>query len=155
MKNNFTVEHHKGKEEQLKSSGNISLIMARRTAFVARFIVLRESKRSKAHRTIELLKWDEATTAEHLAKVFRDIFLENKDNMAVVDRDIKRALAHANRSIEHFVEEYAKRASNSFIDALVDYDYSNQLLFCDGETPKMDGWRLPSELMKLTDEEGK
>jgi hypothetical protein len=152
MKNNFSVDAHKQKELELKSSGDISLIKARRAAFIARFIVLREAKRSKAHRTIELLKWEETTTAEQLAGIFRDIFVQNHDNMSVVDRDIKRALSHANRSIEHFVEEYAKRASNNFIDALIDYDYSNQLLFCDGETPKMDGWRLPSELLKVRDE---
>ena len=39
---------------------------AERTAFVARFIVLREGRRSRAHRQIEQLCWEIETTAEDL-----------------------------------------------------------------------------------------
>ena len=44
-----------------------AIIRARRTAFVARFIVLREGKRTKAHRVIEMMEWDELTTVEELS----------------------------------------------------------------------------------------
>ena len=40
-----------------------ALVRARRTAFVARFIVLRESKRTRAHRVIETMEWADQTTA--------------------------------------------------------------------------------------------
>jgi hypothetical protein len=123
-----------------------SLIKASRTAFIARFIVLREGKRTKAHRRIEELCWDEFTTAESLSATIRQIFIENGDSMEFVERDIKRALAHSSRSISFFIEEYLVRATNSFVDALVDYDRSNSLLFQSEEQPRPGGWRLPSEL---------
>lgn len=126
-------------------------IGARRTAFVARFIVLRESKRTRAHRVIEMLTWDEATTAEELAARFRQIFVENGDNMAPVDRDINRALAHSSRSLNYFIAEYSARSTVSFIDALWDYERSNTLLFGSDEQPKPGGWRLPQELLKARD----
>lgn len=125
------------------------LIAARRTAFVARFVVLRESKRTKAHRVIELMSWNEETTAEELARRFRDEFVRNGDNMGPVDRDIKRALAHSSRSLNHFIREYSARATLSFIDSLVDYEKSNTLLFGGEEQPRTGGWRLPRELLKL------
>jgi len=124
------------------------VIRARRTAFVARFIVLRESKRTRAHRVIELLEWNDLTEVEALAATFRKAFEENGDNMVPVDRDIRRALAHSSRSLNHFIREYCTRATNNFIDALIDYERSNALLFGDDESPKPGGWRLPSELMK-------
>jgi len=125
-----------------------ALIKARRTAFVARFIVLRESKRTRAHRVIEQMEWQEFTTVEELFQKFRQVFLDNGDNMSPVDRDLKRALAHSARSLNHFVYEYSTRATQSFIDALFDYERSNQLLFGNDEQPKPGGWRLPSELLK-------
>lgn len=126
----------------------LSVIQARRTAFVARFIVLRESKRTRAHRVIEMLTWDEGTTAEELAKRVRQVFVENGDNMVPVDRDINRAVAHASRSLNFFIHEYAARATLNFIDALYDYERSNALLFGNDEQPKPGGWRLPKELVK-------
>lgn len=122
------------------------LQQARRTAFVARLIVLREAKRTRSHRVIEMMEWDEDTTAEELHERFRQVFIQNRDNMIPVDRDLRRALAHASRSLHHFVQEYSKRATTNFIDALYDYERSNQLLFGDGEQPKPGGWRLPREL---------
>ena len=126
----------------------LSLKQARRTAFVARFIVLREGKRTRAHRRIEQLKWEEITSAEELASHFRSIFEDNGDNLELVDRDIRRALAHASRSISFFVSEYLSRSTLNFVDALLDYERSNSLLFEEEDQPKPGGWRLPQELMK-------
>lgn len=126
-----------------------SLIRARRTAFTARFIVLREAKRSRAHRFIEMMEWDDLATAEELYQSFRQAFLDNKDNMMPVDRDLRRALAHADRSLNHFIKEYETRSTKNFIEALNDYERSNALLFGDDDQPKPGGWRLPRELMKI------
>ncbi|MCB0328359.1 MAG: hypothetical protein KDD70_01815 [Bdellovibrionales bacterium] len=115
---------------------------------MARFIVLRESKRTRAHRVLEMLEWKELTDIETLADMFRQAFVENGDNMVPVERDLKRALAHAARSLNHFVREYAERSTTNFIDALFDYERSNSLLFGDDESPKPGGWRLPAELVK-------
>lgn len=127
----------------------LALIQARRTAFVARFIVLRESKRTRAHRVIEMMSWRPTTSAEELCAEFRRIFVENGDNMQPVDRDLRRALAHASRSLNYFIHEYALRATGSFIEALEDYERSNSLLFGNDEQPKPGGWRLPMELRKI------
>lgn len=126
----------------------VALQRARRTAFVARFIVLREAKRTRAHRTIELMDWTPDATAEELCKAFREVFVSNGDNMGPVDRDLQRALNHSSRSLQHFVREYERRATLSFIDALFDYERSNKLLFGDDEQPKPGGWRLPLELQR-------
>jgi hypothetical protein len=123
-------------------------IRARRTAFVSRFIVLRESKRSRAHRTIEMMEWDSDVTAEELALRIRQVFVENGDNLPPVDRDIRRAIGHSQRSLNHFIQEYASRATKNFIEALYDYERSNTLLFGAEEQPKTGGWRLPKELEK-------
>jgi len=131
---------------QLAAEDQNSLTRARRTAFVARFIVLRESKRSRSHRIIEQMVWEDLTTAEELYERFRDVFIKNGDNLEPVDRDLRRALAHANRSINHFIGEYETRSTLDFIDALYDYERSNQLLFGDDEHPKLGGWRLPQDL---------
>ncbi len=124
------------------------MIIARRTAFVARFIVLRERKRSRAHRMIELMEWDEDTTAEELAHRFREAFVQNGDKLSAVDRDIKRALLHADKSLWHFAEQYCERATTSFVDALKDYDRSNKLLFGDEDAPHSGGWQYPEEIEK-------
>lgn len=126
-----------------------SIVRARRTAFVARFIVLRESKRTRAHRVIEMMEWGDLTSAEELAERFRNAFVENGDNMMPVDRDIRRAIAHSQRSIRFFVQEYSVRATRSFIESLIDYERSNSLLFGADEQPKPGGWRLPKELQKI------
>jgi hypothetical protein len=125
------------------------IIRARRTAFVARFIVLREGKRTRAHRVIEMMEWEDLTTVEELATRFRNCFVENGDNMMPVDRDLRRALSHSLRSIKFFISEYSVRSSRSFIEALEDYARSNELLFGVDEQPKPGGWRLPQELKKL------
>ncbi len=125
------------------------IIKARRTAFVARFIVLREGKRTKAHRVIEMMEWEELTSVESLANRFRQAFLDNGYSMSPVDRDLRRALAHSYRSLKCFIVEYAKRATTDFIEALEDYGRSNELLFTDDEQPRSGGWRLPTELRKL------
>ena len=137
-------------ETDLSSQGELdrAIINARRTAFVARFIVLRESKRTRAHRAIELMRWSEDTTVEELAERFRNAFVENGDNMEPVDRDIRRAVAHSLRSLKYFIHEYSARATLCFIDALLDYERSNQLLFDQDEQPKPGGWRLPHELKR-------
>ena len=129
-----------------------AIIRARRTAFVARFIVLREGKRTKAHRVIEMMEWDDLTTVEELAHRFRGAFSDNGDNMFPVDRDLRRAVAHSFRSIKFFVTEYSMRATKDFVEALVDYERSNQLLFSDDESPKPGGWRLPKEIQRLKEE---
>jgi hypothetical protein len=126
----------------------LAVTQARRTAFVARFIILREGKRSRAHRTIEHLKWESNATAEELAVKFRQAYIDNKDSIRAIDKDIKRALSHADRSIAFFVHEYNKRATLSFIEALEDYERSTVLLFGDGEVPRAGGWRLPKEIRK-------
>ena len=123
-------------------------VRARRTAFVARFIVLRESKRTRAHRIIELMDWSDDTSPEVLAEKFRQVFKDNGDNMVPVERDLRRALAHSARSLNYFVREYASRATTSFIDSLFDYERSNTLLFGAEDQPKPGGWRLPRELLK-------
>ena len=132
----------------------VALLKARRTAFVARFVVLRESKRTRAHRVIEMSEWEDLTCAEELFNRFRQIFIDNGDNMTPVDRDLRRALAHSSRSLNHFVYEYAARATTNFIDALYDYERSNQLLFGSDDQPKPGGWRMPNEL-KRAKESGK
>lgn len=125
-----------------------ALIRARRTAFVARFIVLREAKRTKAHRVIEMMEWEDQTTVEELYRRFRQVFVDNGDNMVPVDRDLRRAMAHSMRSLQHFIREYSARSTENFIEALIDYERSNKLLFGDEEQPKPGGWRLPLELKK-------
>ena len=129
-----------------------AIILARRTAFVARFIVLREAKRTKAHRVIEMMDWDDLTTVEELAHRFRSAFEQNGDNMFPVDRDLRRAMAHSFRSIKYFVSEYATRATTDFVEALIDYERSNELLFSDDDAPKPGGWRLPREIQRLKEE---
>ncbi len=131
------------------------VIRARRTAFIARFIVLRESKRSRAHRRIEELAWDDTTSAEELSATIRQIFIDNGDNMGPVDRDLRRALGHSKRSLNFFISEYSTRATMNFIDALFDYERSNTLLFGNEDQPKPGGWRLPKELRKQQLKNGK
>lgn len=130
----------------------LAVCRARRTAFVARFIVLRESKRTRAHRLIELMAWDEYTTAEELYESFRNAFIQNGDNMEPVDRDLRRAFSHSQRSLRFFISEYSARSTGSFVEALEDYARSNELLFGADDQPKPGGWRLPHELRKAKKE---
>ena len=117
---------------------------AARTAFVARFIVLREGRRSRAHRLIENLAWEEDASAEDLAKMFRQAFIDNGDKLGPVDRDLRRALEHARCSAGYFVSQYIGRATLSFTESLEDYQRSNRLLFGDDqdEVPRSGGWRV-------------
>lgn len=144
----MTTETHEVATTETSPEKELCLVRARRTAFVARFIVLRESKRTKAHRIIERLTWSEDTTPEDLALLFREVFIQNGDNMMPVDRDLRRALAHATRSINYFVDEYSARSTTRFVDALFDYERSNVLLFGDDEAPRTGGWRMPAHLLK-------
>lgn len=127
-------------------ANELALERARRTAFVARFIVLREGKRSRAHRKIEMLRWTPTTSAEELAATIREVFKQNGDKLGGVDRDLRRALGHATKTLSHFVREYESRCSVSFVEALYDYERSNELLFGHDERPKPGGWRMPHEL---------
>ena len=140
---------------------------ARRTAFISRFIVLREGKKSKAHRQIESLEWTDSTSTEELVANLREIFASYGDSLASIDRDLRRAKAHADRlnpyhgtegkpdtyeshfSLWPLIEEYNKRSCTTFVDALFDYERSNKLLFGDeNDQPKLGGWRLPRELIR-------
>ncbi len=132
---------NRGEREDLRNNKDARRI-AIRTAFVSRFIVLRENRRTKAHRKIEAIVWDDNTTAEELFDEFRQAFIDNGDKLIPVDRDLKRALSHAYCSIEHFVGQYLGRSTDSFHDALKDYIKSNQLLFGEEDLPKTVGWRL-------------
>ncbi len=128
--------------------------MAVRTAFVARFIVLREGRRSRAHRIIEELSWAPDTSAEELAEAIRAAFIQNGDKLEPVDRDIDRALVHAERSADYFLDNYVTRATDNFRDALVDYARSNQLLFGDeSDVPRKGGWRVALVFANNVEEE--
>ncbi len=129
MKGNFTEADRK---------------MALRTAFVARFIVLREGRRSKAHRMIEEMVWTDDASATDVANMFRQAFIANGDKIQPVERDIKKALDHAERSIDYFMDHYINRSSTSFIEALDDYQRSNELLFGEDEdeVPRSGGWQV-------------
>ena len=120
--------------------------VAQRTAFIARFIVLREGRRSRAHRKIEEMSWSNDATTEDLYEMFRAAFIENGDKLEPVDRDLNRALAHSKRSVDFFIDQYIHRSCLSFRDALDDYKRSNALLFGDGEeegeAPRSGGWRI-------------
>lgn len=120
--------------------------IALRTAFIARFIVLREGRRSRAHRLIEQLSWSVECTAQDIYRAIRDSFIKNGDKLGPVDRDLRRALEHAERSVDHFIGQYCERATLNFRDALIDYGKSNELLFGEdpsgADVPRSGGWRL-------------
>jgi hypothetical protein len=134
----------RGDREDLRQRPDARRV-ALRTAFVSRFILLREARRSKAHRLIEVMEWEDSTTAEDLYERFRAAFIQNGDKLEPVDRDLRRALSHAYCSIEHFLGQYVHRSTRNFSDALEDYKRSNKLLFGDDvdKEIKSVGWRLP------------
>ena len=140
MSNLETIEHRLNRKIDPMQSR-----IAQRTAFVARFIVLREGRRSRAHRVIEDMVWSEDASADDLYKRFRAAFEENGDKLQPVDRDLNRALKHSKRSVEYFIDQYLERATLSFREALCDYVRSNALLFgeSEDESPRSGGWRLP------------
>lgn len=119
-------------------------VQAMRTAFVARFIVLREGRRTRAHRVIEAMKWEQETTAEELYNRFRKAFIDNGNNLKPVDRDLRRAMDHAKCSATYFVHQYVGRQTLSFQQSLLDYEKSNRLLFGDNpkDVPRKGGWKL-------------
>jgi hypothetical protein len=78
---------------------------------------------------------------------FKWAFTENGDRSEPVDRDIRRALLHAERSHKFFRNEYNKRSTYSFIDALLDYERSNVLLFGSTVGKRPGGWRSARELV--------
>jgi hypothetical protein len=132
--------------------------IALRTAFIARFIVLREGRRSKAHRIIEAMTWLRETGVEEIYQRIRQAFLENGDKLSPVDRDLKRALEHAERSVDYFIEQYVARGTESFREALIDYEKTNALLFgestdldptkSNSAAPRTGGWR-PSGAVQI------
>ena len=130
-----------------KQISDFQRLIAKRTAFIARFIVLREGKRSRAHRMIEQLSWDEESSAEEIANMIRQAFISNGDKMQPVEKDLRKALDHAERSVQYFVDQYFGRATLTFIDALKDYSKSNELLFGEDsdEVPRSGGWTCVSE----------
>lgn len=122
--------------------------LALRTAFIARFIVLREGRRSKAHRMIEEMVWSDSASADDVLKMFRQAFIANGDKMQPVEKDLQKAFKHAKRSAEYFIDQYLGRVTNSFSDALLDYSRSNSLLFSgeSEESPGEGGWILPKNI---------
>jgi hypothetical protein len=139
--------HAKGARARFRKIDAKTRAIALRTAFVSRFIVLREGRRSRAHRTIEELKWDNTTTAKDLYKVFLQAFIDNGDKLEPVKRDLDRAFSHAERSVDYFVDQYYERANCSFVEALLDYQKSNTLLFGDDveDIPRSGGWRFTND----------
>lgn len=119
------------------------LRIAKRTAFVARFIVLREGRRTKAHRMIEEMTWSEDSDAEALANMFRAAFLMNGDKVKRFEKDLKKALDHAEYSSRYHVDHYIERACLSFREAIEDYHRTNSLLFEEDspDKPKSGGWQ--------------
>jgi hypothetical protein len=92
------------------------------------------------------MSWESAATAEDVYKMIREAFQKNGDKLGPVDRDLRRALEHAQRSVGHFIGQYCERATLSFREALADYRKSNQLLFGEDaegpEVPRAGGWRV-------------
>ena len=120
--------------------------IALRTSFVSRFIVLREGRRSRAHRKIEQMEWDRSASAEELRERFLAAFRDNGDKLDLIERDLRRAYDYASNSVDHFILHYVNRSTLTFQDALDDYIKSNELLFGseDEEKPREGGWRLKS-----------
>ena len=120
------------------------LIAVTRAAFISRFIVLREGRRSRAHRKIEKLAWTQETTAEEIYEKIRECFIENGDKLTPVDRDLRRALEHAKTAAPYFISQYANRLTLNFRESLKDYQKSNSMFFEneDSEALKTGGWRF-------------
>ena len=136
------------KSQQEKNHNEEETISAIRTAFIAKFILLRENKRSKAHRSIEKLSWSKDISAKELYNRFREEFLKNGDKIIAVEKDLKRALIHAEGSASYFLNQYLLRECLSFKQALLDYERSNELLFGSPQSPnnKRKGWKLSTEI---------
>ena len=136
------------KSLQAENHNKEQTVSAIRTAFVAKFILLRESKRSKAHRAIEKLSWHKDASAKDLYHQFRAEFVKNGDKLITVEKDLDRALMHAEGSANYFLSQYLSRECLSFKQALLDYERSNELLFGSVVYPnnKRKGWKLSTEI---------
>ena len=115
---------------------------------MAKFILLRENKRSRAHRSIEKLSWLESATARDLYNQIRAEFIRNGDKLLTVDKDLDRALMHAEGSANYVLSQYLSRECLNFKQALLDYERSNELLFGSSQCPnnKRKGWKLSTEI---------
>ncbi|MCS6960896.1 MAG: hypothetical protein NZT61_00120 [Deltaproteobacteria bacterium] len=115
------------------------IIRAQRTAFVSKFIILRETKISPAHTVIEMLTWEDKTTYLELANAFEKIFkVTGRDKTYL--KDIKKAIEHAKNLSIAFVNEYARRSGLSFLESLIDYEKSIFILFGPNYLSSIIGW---------------
>lgn len=116
-------------------------LIAMRTAFVSRFIVLRAQRRSRANRRLVQLTWTTTETAESLKEQFREILITHGEYKRKADRDLDNAYSFAVRSSELFCVSYFQRATTSFKDALYDFFRSNAMLFGEDSHKKCyTGW---------------
>ncbi|MBL7662865.1 hypothetical protein JNK13_08960 [bacterium] len=130
-----------GADPQTEMARKIAL----RTAFVARFIILRENRKSKVNKAIEDLSWSLDATVDEIYRVIRKTLTEAGDRTQIVDRDLKRAKAYSERTVDYFIDQYLSRATTSFRDALADYQRSSELLGRDESIQKRSqrsGWRI-------------
>lgn len=107
---------------------------ALRNAFIARFIVLTNRRRSRANGLLKKLTWTEEVTAEQLAEIIKGIFVSANDFNETIEKDIAKSIEHANYSAIFFTEYYHQRSILSIKEAVEDYKRSNELLFGDRET---------------------
>lgn len=122
-----------------KGISKLALIRARRTAFVSKLIILRENKISRAHSILERLHWDDTTTYWELFRVFYRV-LRLFEKPVNFKKDLDRAREHAKNLSPTFVREYANRAGQSFLEALIDYEKSVYILFGAEYLRMLVGW---------------
>ncbi|MCS6892954.1 MAG: hypothetical protein NZO16_00045 [Deltaproteobacteria bacterium] len=130
-----------------KSFAQSDILRARRTAFVSKFIILRENKVSRAHEIIEKLAWDDTDSHYTLAKAFEKIFNffgEDKSYM----KDIEKALLSAKSLSAAFIKEYATRSGKCFLEALLDHERSIFILFGSEYLRLLLGWTPASFLAR-------
>lgn len=124
-----------------------AIIRAKRTAFVSKFIILREKKISQAHSIIERLLWNQKTDYQTLARVFKRIFKFFNDERTY-ESDIKKASEYAKNLPTYFIKEYDTRSGTSFLQALLDYEKSVFILFGSDYLKNLLGWAPPSSLAR-------
>lgn len=120
-------------------------VASTRAAFLSKFILLRENKKSKAHREIEKEFWGPEETAQDLYAKFLCIFEKYKDNKA--KEDLKASLKYAKTLIDYFVNQYSTRITLNFGDALRDYKRTHDLL--EENCLKPMGWKIPRNKSKF------
>lgn len=125
-----------GKQQEISK---LALIRARRTAFVSKFIILRENKISRSHAILERLHWDDTTTYYDLYRAFYKI-LRAFDKPLCFKKDLDKAKEHAKTLSPTFVREYANRSGQSFLEALIDYEKSVYILFGADHLRTLLGW---------------